>query len=424
MLDLGLLRANLDEVQKRLASRGELVDWNHFLDIDTKRRRSIKEVEELKRVRKTVSKELGQRKSRGEDISFDAARMKEISGKIKVLEVRVRELNEELISFLSALPNLPHSSVPIGEDETDNVEVRRWGEPRKFAFPPRAHDEIGESLGIMEFKKAAKLSGSRFVVLKGWGARLEMALIQFMLDIHVKEHGYIPFMLPYLVNRETLYATGQLPKFEEELYKAERDELYLIPTAEVPLVNLHRDETILERDLPLCYTSYTACFRREAGSYGKDVKGIIRQHQFDKVELVKFATPDNSYEELERLVADAEEVLRRLELPYRVVELCTGDLGFASAKTYDLEVWVPSQSRYREISSCSNCEDFQSRRGNIRYREEGGKTRYLHTLNGSGVAVGRTMVAILENYQEEDGSVRIPTALVPYMRVEKLPPIP
>ena len=424
MLDLGLLRSNLSEVQKRLASRGDQVDWDRFIDIDTQRRSSIKEVEELKHVRNTLSKELGQRKSRGEDISTDASRMKELSSKIKDLEVRVRKLNEELYSFLSTLPNLPHHTTPIGKDEEDNVEVRKWGEPREFTFPPKPHDEIGEYLNIIDFKKAAKLSGSRFAVLRGWGAQMKIALIQFMLDLHVKEHGYTPFMLPHLVNQQTLYATGQLPKFEEELYKAERDELYLIPTAEVPLVNLHRDDTLPEKDLPLYYTAYTACFRREAGSYGKDVKGIIRQHQFNKVELVKFTTPDSSYEELEKLVTDAEEVLRRLELPYRVVELCTGDLGFASAKTYDLEVWVPSQNRYREISSCSNCEDFQARRGNIRYRDERGKTHYVHTLNGSGVAVGRTMVAIIENYQEKDGSVKIPPALIPYMEVEKLTPNP
>ena len=423
MLDLAYLRKNLEEVKERLATRGVEIDWDQFLQLDAARRQAIKEVEELKHTRNTMSKELGRRKAAGEDISADTSRMRELSERIKELEKKAKELDEEIRDFLANLPNLPHPSVPVGEDEKDNVVVRTWGEPREFSFEPKPHDELGEALGIMDFKRAAKLSGSRFVVLKGWGARLEMALIQFMLDLHVKEHGYTSFMLPYLVTPETMYATGQLPKFEEELYKAERDNLYLIPTAEVPLVNLHRDETLAEKDLPLSYTAYTPCFRREAGSYGKDVKGIIRQHQFDKVELVKITTPETSYEELEKLTANAEEVLRRLELPYRVVELCTGDLGFAAAKTYDLEVWIPSQDRYREISSCSNCEDFQARRGSIRYRPaKGGKARLVHTLNGSGVAVGRTVVAILENFQEEDGSVRIPQALVHYFGMDRITP--
>jgi len=421
MLDLSFLRKNLGDVQERLATRNLQVDWDCFLEVDAQRRKAIKEVEGLKHKRNAISKELGRRKSQGEDISGHRSQMKELSDRIKALETQARKLDDELYAFLATLPNLPHPTVPVGEEEGDNVVVRRWGEPRGFSFPPRAHYQVGETLGIMDFKRAARLSGSRFVVLKGWGARLGMALIQFMLDLHVKTHGYTPFMVPYLVNQETMYATGQLPKFEEELYHAERDGLYLIPTAEVPLVNLHRGETLAEGELPLYYTAHTPCFRREAGSYGQDVRGIIRQHQFDKVELVKFTTPETSYQELEELVADAEEVLRLLELPYRVVELCTGDLGFAASKTYDLEVWMPSQDRYREISSCSNCEDFQARRGEIRYRPtKGGKARLVHTLNGSGVAVGRTMMALLENHQEEDGTVVIPRALVPYLGADCL----
>ena len=424
MLDLSFLRKNLAHVQERLATRNLQIDWGHFLEVDEERRKVIQEVEGLKHKRNAISKEIGRRKAQGEDISVDRAQMKELSDRIKTLEGKARILDEKLHAFLVTLPNLPHPTVPVGENEEDNVVVRKWGEPRRFSFPPKPHYELGEALGIMDFKRAAKLSGSRFVVLKGWGARLEMALIQFMLDLHVKNQGYTPFMLPYLVNQETMYATGQLPKFAEELYYIEKDGLYLIPTAEVPLVNLHRGETLNEKELPLYYTAYTPCFRREAGSYGQDVRGIIRQHQFDKVELVKFTTPETSYQELEKLVADAEEVLRLLELPYRVVELCTGDLGFAAAKTYDLEVWVPSQNRYREISSCSNCEDFQARRGNIRYRPtKGGKARLVHTLNGSGVAVGRAMMALLENHQQEDGTVVIPQALVPYLGTDRLSPV-
>jgi len=424
MLDLSFLRKNLADVQKRLGTRNLQVDWGYFLEVDAQRRKAIKEVEELKHKRNAISKEIGERKSQGEDISVHRSQMKELSDRIKTLEAQARKLDEELYAFLATLPNLPHPTVPVGEKEENNVVVRKWGEPRSFSFPPKAHYELGEALGIMDFKRAAKLSGSRFVVLKGWGARLEMALIQFMLDLHTRNHGYSPFMVPYLVNQETMYATGQLPKFEEELYHIERDSLYLIPTAEVPLVNLHRGETLNEKELPLYYMAYTPCFRREAGSYGQDVRGIIRQHQFDKVELVKFTTPETSYQELEGLVADAEEVLKLLELPYRVVELCTGDLGFAAAKTYDLEVWIPSQDRYREISSCSNCEDFQARRGDIRYRPaKGGKAHLVHTLNGSGVAVGRTMMALLENHQQEDGTVVIPQALVPYLGAERLSPV-
>jgi len=315
------------------------------------------------------------------------------------------------------LPNLPHRSVPLGEDERQNVELRRWGEPRTFTFEPRPHWEIGEKLGILDFERGARLAGSRFTVTKGWGARLERALINFMLDLH-RERGYEEVIPPHLVRPEILEGTGQLPKFEEDLYRCERDDLYLIPTAEVPLTNLFRGEILREEDLPVYLTAYTPCYRREAGSHGKDIRGIIRQHQFNKVELVKIVHPDTSYEELEKLTADAEEVLRLLGLPYRTVELCTGDLGFSASKTYDIEVWFPSQRRYREVSSCSNCEDFQARRMNTRFRDSRGRNRFVHTLNGSGLAVGRTLAALLENYQREDGTVEVPEVLRDYLKAE------
>ncbi len=423
MLDLNFVRKNLDLVIEKTRLRGVELDFDHFREVDRRRRETIKELEELKHRKNTISKEIGRRKRAGEDVSKLVEESKALDSKIDELEKRAKELNEELYRFLATIPNLVHDSVPVGEDEKDNVVVRTWGEPRRFDFEPRPHWEIGEKLGILDFERAAKLSGSRFVVLKGWGARLERALINFMLDLHTREHGYTEVWPPSIVRREVMFGTGQLPKFEDDLYRIERDDLFLIPTAEVPLVNLHREETLREDDLPLYYTAFTPCFRREAGSHGRDVRGIIRQHQFSKVELVKFTTPETSYEELEKLVRDAEEVLRRLGLPYRVVELCTGDLGFSATKTYDIEVWIPSQNTYREISSCSNCEDFQARRANIRYRpKKGGKSRFVHTLNGSGIAVGRTMVAILENYQQEDGSVKIPEALVPYMGVDRIPP--
>jgi seryl-tRNA synthetase len=323
-------------------------------------------------------------------------------------------LEEQLEYYLLRIPNLPHPSVPIGKDENDNVEIRRWGEPPKFDFEPKPHWELGEKLGILDFERGTKLSGSRFVVKRGLGAKLVRALVNFMLDLH-GERGYVEMYVPHLVKPEILIGTGQLPKFEEDLFKCERDNLYLIPTAEVPLTNLHREEILREEDLPLYYTAYTPCYRREAGSYGRDVKGLIRLHQFDKVELVKITKSEDSYGELEKLVNDAERVLQELELPYRVVELCTGDLGFSAAKTYDLEVWLPSYNRYREISSCSNCEDFQARRMKLRYKTKEGKNVLCHTLNGSGLAVGRTLAAILENYQQEDGSVVIPKALRPYL---------
>ncbi len=423
MLDLNFVRKNLDLVIEKTKLRGVDLDFEYFKKVDSERRAFIKELEDLKHKKNQISKEIGARKRKGEDISSLVEESKSLDDRISELEEKVRDLNQKLYDFLAKVPNLVHDSVPVGEDDKDNVVVRTWGEPPKFDFEPKPHWEIGETLRILDFERAAKLSGSRFVVLKGWGAKLERALINFMLDLHTKKHGYVEVWPPSIVRRDVMFGTGQLPKFEDDLYLIERDDLFLIPTAEVPLVNLHREETLKEGDLPIYYTAFTPCFRREAGSHGRDVRGIIRQHQFSKVELVKFTTPETSYEELEKLVRDAEEVLQLLGLPYRVVELCTGDLGFSATKTYDIEVWLPSQGTYREISSCSNCEDFQARRANIRYKpKKGGKSRFVHTLNGSGVAVGRTMVAILENYQQPDGSVRVPEALVPYLGTDVIKP--
>ncbi len=424
MIDIELIRSNPEYVKERLATRDkelpELVD--KVLELDKKRREIIKKLDELRRERNELSKQIGILKREGKDTTEIQNRVKSLKVEIDKLEEELRKVEEELKNTLLWIPNLPHPSVPVGEDENDNVEIRRWGEPREFDFEPKSHWELGEKLGILDFKRGAKLSGSRFTVIKGWGARLERALINFMLDLHTKK-GYKEVCPPHLVRPEILVGTGQLPKFEEDLYKCERDELYLIPTAEVPLTNLHRDEILKEEELPIYYTAYTPCYRREAGAYGKDIRGIIRQHQFDKVELVKIVHPDTSYEELEKLTRDAEEVLQLLGLPYRVVELCTGDLGFSAAKTYDIEVWFPSQNRYREISSCSNCEDFQARRMNTRFKDsKTGKNRFVHTLNGSGLAVGRTLAAILENYQQEDGSVVVPEVLRDYVGTDVIKP--
>jgi len=423
MLDLELIRKRPQFVKERLALRDEslpsLVD--RVLELDERRRSVLTELNELRQKRNQLSKEIGKLKSKGEDASRLQEEVKRLKERIERLEEELKKVEEELNALLLSIPNLPHESVPVGKDESENVEVRRWGEPPSFPFEPKPHWEIGERLGILDFKRGAKLSGSRFTVFKGKGARLERALVNFMLDLHA-EKGYEEVCPPHLVKPEVLVGTGQLPKFEEDLYKCERDDLYLIPTAEVPLTNLHREEILKEEELPLYYTAYTPCYRREAGSHGKDVRGIIRQHQFDKVELVKIVHPETSYEELEKLVEDAEEVLRRLKLPYRVVELCTGDLGFSASKTYDLEVWFPSQNRYREVSSCSNCEDFQARRMRTRFKDAAGKNRFPHTLNGSGLAVGRTLAAILENYQREDGSVVVPEVLVPYTGFEVIEP--
>ena len=416
MLDLRFLRENVSFVREKMAQRGVEVDLEGILRLDKERRELIQQVEAMRNRRNQFSDEISRRKRQGEDAQELIAEMRALSQRLKEMEAQLREKEEELRKLLLTVPNIPHSSVPVGEDSEENVEVRKWGEPPSFPFTPRPHWEVGEELGILDFQRGAKLAGARFVLYRGLGALLERALINFMLDLHIKEHGYKEVLPPFIVNRNSMIGTGQLPKFEEDLFKIEGMEYYLIPTAEVPVTNIHRDEILDEEDLPLRYVSYTPCFRKEAGSYGKDTRGIVRQHQFNKVELVKFAHPETSYEELETLLQDAEEVLRRLGIHYRVVTLCTGDLGFAASKTYDIEVWLPSQEEYKEISSCSNFEDFQARRANIRFRRRGKKgTEFVHTLNGSGLAVGRTVVAILENYQQEDGSVLIPEALRPYM---------
>ncbi len=416
MLDLKLIRKNFEYVKERLKTRGEeyarLVE--EVYNLDKKKREIQKEVENLRALLNKKSKEYGRLKREGKEDPSLKEELASLKKQLAQLEEELKQLEEKLKDLLLRIPNIPHPSVPVGEDENDNVEIRRWGNPPKFDFEPLPHWEIGKKLGILDFDRAAKLSGSRFVVKKGIGARLVRALINFMLDRHTSR-GYEEVYVPHLVKPEILIGTGQLPKFEEDLFKCERDNLYLIPTAEVPLTNLHREEILKEEDLPIYYTAYTPCYRREAGSYGRDIKGLIRLHQFDKVELVKIVKPEDSYEELEKLVRDAEEILQALELPYRVVELCTGDLGFSAAKTYDLEVWMPSYNRYREISSCSNCEDFQARRMKLRYKTKDGKNVLCHTLNGSGLAVGRTLAAILENFQQKDGSVVIPDALRPYM---------
>ncbi|WP_299199284.1 serine--tRNA ligase [Thermocrinis sp.] len=423
MLDIELLRKNPEFVKERLRLRKEdyprLVD--EALKLDEERRSILKDLEALRAERNALSKEIGKRKSKGEQTTELEGKVKEIKEKIEGLEDKLSKVEEQLKSVMLSIPNIPHQSVPVGKDETENMEVRRWGVPRDFDFEPKAHYEIGEALGILDFERGASLAGSRFTVMWGWGAKLERALINFMLDFHTSR-GYKEVWVPHLVKPEILEGTGQLPKFEEDLYFCERDGLYLIPTAEVPLTNLFRDTILEEKDLPIYLTAYTPCYRREAGAYGKDIRGIIRQHQFDKVELVKIVHPDTSDEELEKLTADAEEILRLLGLPYRVVALCTGDLGFASAKTYDIEVWFPSQNKYREISSCSNCTDFQARRMNTRFKDSEGRKRFVHTLNGSGLAVGRTLAAILENYQQKDGSVVVPEVLRDYLKADVIKP--
>ncbi|WP_456392160.1 serine--tRNA ligase [Persephonella sp.] len=419
MLDIKLLRENPDFVKERLSTRdpaySKMVD--EILAVDEERRQLIKEVEALKAEKNRLSKEIGLlfREGKREEAEKAKEEVQAKNKKIEQLEKELKDVEKRFNYLLLSVPNIPHPSVPVGEDEEDNVEVRRWGEPRKFDFEPLPHWEIGEKLGILDFERGAKLSGSRFTVMYREAARLERALINFMLDLHTTQHGYTEVWTPVLVKPEILTGTGQLPKFEEDLYKICDEELYLLPTAEVSLTNLHAGEILKEEELPKYYTAYTPCFRREAGSHGKDVRGILRQHQFDKVELVKIVKPEDSYNELEKLVSEAEKVLQLLELPYRVVELCTGDLGFSAAKTYDIEVWIPSQNRYREISSCSNTEDFQARRAKIRYKDSEGKNRFVHTLNGSGLAVGRTLLAIMENYQRKDGGFDIPEVLKKYI---------
>ena len=426
MLDPAFVRERLDEVKEGLRRRGLDPDaeLKAFLDADTERRALIPEAEGLKREQNAASEDVARAKREGRDVSDIFAANKARGQRIKELEKRVAEIDDVRTRALSGIPNLPHASVPVGTSAEDNVEVRRVGAPRTFDFEPRPHWELGASLGILDFERATRMSGARFSVLMGAGARLARALIDFMLDMHTREHGYTEVEPPFLVNTAALTGTGNLPKFEQDLFKISGEwDLYLIPTAEVPLTNLHREEILDGRTLPISYTAYTPCFRSEAGSYGADVRGLIRQHQFDKVELVKITTAEQSFDELEKLTKHAERILELLDLPFRTMALCTGDMGFASAKTYDIEVWLPSQKTYREISSCSNTEAFQARRAGIRYRPEGtGKTQFAHTLNGSGLAVGRTWIAIVENYQQADGSIAIPDALRPYMRgLDRIP---
>lgn len=416
MLDVKLLRDDLAQVKERMATRGGAVDWDAFVAIDRERRDTLATIERLKEKKNRLSGEIGKIKKTGGDADGLMRETQAVSEAIHVSEAPLADIEARFESFMLSVPNLPSPTVKIGKSEHDNREMRRWGEPPKFDFDAKNHWDIGEELAILDFERAAKITGARFTVYSGVGARLERALINFMLDLHSGENGYQEMLPPALVNRASLIGTGQLPKFEDDLFHLAPGDYFLIPTAEVPLTNLHRDEMLERAVLPLKYVAYTPCFRSEAGSYGKDVRGLIRQHQFNKVELVKLTEPENSYDELEALVGNAEEVLQRLKLPYRVMELCTGDLGFGAAKTYDLEVWLPGQQTYREISSCSNCEDFQARRANIRYRKDNkGKPIFVHTLNGSGLAVGRTLVAVLENYQQKDGSVIVPEALRVYM---------
>ena len=419
MLDPAFVRDHMDVVRTGLRNRGVNPDaeLEQLATLEARRRRLIPEIEGLKREQNAAGDEVARSKRQGKDASDIFAANKARAQQIRQLEIQLDQVEQQRTALLMTIPNLPHATVPVGASAEDNKEVRRCGEPRTFDFEPRAHWDLGPALGILDFDRATKMSGSRFAVLIGAGARLERALINFMLDVHTREHGYVEVEPPFLVTAETLRGTAQLPKFEADLFKIAGDwDLYLIPTAEVPVTNLHRGEILDGRQLPFRYTAYTPCFRSEAGSYGADVRGLIRQHQFDKVELVKFTTPEQSYDELESLTQNAESILKRLELPYRTIVLCTGDTGFAAAKTYDIEVWLPSQKQYREISSCSNTEAFQARRAGIKFRPQGtGKAEFVHTLNGSGLAVGRTLIAILENYQQADGSIVIPPALRPYM---------
>lgn len=417
MLDVKLLRVNFDEVKAKLQNRGEkIADLDRFGELDQRRRELIGDGEQLKSRRNSVSQEVAKLKREKQDADQLIKEMKEVSDKIKELDERLREVEGQLEEILLTIPNIPHESVPVGLTEDNNVEIRTWGEVPTFAYEAKPHWDIATNLNICDFERAAKVTGSRFVFYKGKGARLERALINFMMDLHQDEHGYEEVLPPYLVNRTSMIGTGQLPKFEEDAFKIREEDYFLIPTAEVPVTNMHRDEIIEGDQLPITYTAYSACFRSEAGSAGRDTRGLIRQHQFNKVELVRFVKPEESYSQLELLTGHAEKVLQLLGLPYRVMSMCTGDLGFTAAKKYDIEVWIPSADTYREISSCSNFEAFQARRANIRFRREAkGKTEFVHTLNGSGLAIGRTVAAILENYQKEDGSVTIPNVLKPYM---------
>lgn len=416
MLDQKLLRTNFKEITERLKHRGEdLSDLVKFGDLDEKRRSLISEVEQLKAQRNEATKQISELKKNNEDATSAITEMRELGGKIKELDKNLTIIDEELTQILYSIPNIPHESVPVGEDEDDNIEVRTWGEKKSFDFEPKPHWDIGTDLDILDFERAGKVTGSRFVFYKGMGARLERALINFMIDLHVDEHGYEEMIPPFIVNRESMIGTGQLPKFEEDAFRISDWDYFLIPTSEVPGTNYHRDEILAEEDLPKKYVANSACFRSEAGSAGRDTRGLIRQHQFNKVELIQFVKPEKSYEVLEQLTNHAEKILQLLELPYRVMSMCTADLGFTAAKKYDIEVWIPTQETYREISSCSNFEAFQARRAKIRYRNSAKKVEYVHTINGSGLAVGRTVTAILENNQQADGSVLIPKVLRPYM---------
>ena len=417
MLDIRYLRQNIDLVRKKLRQRGQAIDFDRFLTLDKERRDILLAVETLRNERNDASKEIGRLKKEKKDAAPLIAKMAEVSEKIKRLDDNLKAVEDDLNKFMLMVPNMQHESVPVGSGENDNVVVRLGGEKPVFKYEPKEHWEIGENLNILDFSRGAKIAGARFTLYKGMGAALERALINFMLDLHVGEHGYTEVLTPFMVNRESMTGTGQLPKFAEDLFKIDGMEYYLIPTAEVPVTNIYREEILEESNLPVYYVAYSPCFRSEAGSYGKDTRGLVRQHQFNKVEMVKFTKPEYSYDELEKLTANAEAVLDKLGIHYRTVNLCAGDLGFSSAKTYDVEAWMPGQNVYREISSCSNFEDFQARRASIRFRrEDGGKIEFVHTLNGSGLAVGRTVVAILENYQQADGSVIIPEALRPYLR--------
>lgn len=421
MLDVKMIRNNFIEVKDKLVTRGVKEEiLKRFLELDEQRRQLLVKTEELKKYRNDVSNEIAQLKREKNDAVDKIAEMKEVGVKIKDFDAQVAAIDAQLTEIATTLPNLPHDSVPVGADEDDNVEVRRWSTPREFDFEPRPHWEVAEDLDILDFERGAKVSGSRFVYYKGLGARLERAVYNFMLDEHIYEQGYTEMITPYLVNSKSMFGTGQFPKFKEDVFQIEGRDLTLIPTAEVPLTNYYADEILEGKDLPIYFTALSPSFRSEAGSAGRDTRGLIRLHQFHKVEMVKFSNKENSYDELEKMTNNAETILQKLGLPYRVITLCTGDMGFSAAKTYDIEVWVPAQNTYREISSCSNCEDFQARRAMIRYRDEDGKVQYAHTLNGSGLAVGRTVTAILENYQNEDGTVTIPDALVPYMGNEKV----
>jgi seryl-tRNA synthetase len=416
MLDAKFIRENLAYVAERLAARGERENLEPFRDLDEERRNLIQETDDMKALRNAESAEIGKLRKQGLDAAVRQESVRSLGEKIRLNDDRIKQVQQQLDEILYTLPNMPHESVPVGEDESANLVVREWGKKPQFGFDPLPHWELGEMLGIIDLPRAAKMAGARFSLLAGAGARLERALINFMLDLHTAEHGYREVLTPFMVLPDSMVGTGQLPKFEEDLFHVEGGEYYLVPTAEVPVTNIHREEILTESDLPISYAAYSPCFRREAGSHGKDTRGLIRLHQFNKVELVKFTVPEDSYGELEVLTRNAEEVLQRLGLAYRVLALCTGDLGFSAAKTYDLEVWLPGQQAYREISSCSNFEDFQARRAQIRYRPGEGKgTRFVHTLNGSGLAVGRCLVAILENYQQGDGTVVVPEALRQYM---------